>query len=85
MAAARRLIDVSAQRSRAAAQDGCEYFEVLPREPSRTTIDESRSYGACDIGQLKEWPAHLNDFSFDAPRTLLATSTLAHPAGSRSP
>ena len=85
MAAARTLIDVPAQRSGAATQDGCEYLDVLPREPSRTMIDESRSCGAYDIGQLKEWPAHLNDFSFDAPRAFLAPPTLAHPAGSGSP
>ena len=64
MAAARAFIDMTTQRGGAASLDSGEHLEVHPGEPSRASIDESRSCVSYDVGQLQEWPDHLRRIFF---------------------
>ena len=63
MSAARTLIDMTTQGSRAASPDGDEHLEVQPGQPSRTLVNESLACGANNIGQLKQWPGHSPDLA----------------------
>src|SRR5882724_10373135 len=56
--ATRALIEVTAQRGRAAALDGGQYFQMQPIQPGAASVDEALPCGADNIGHLQRWPYH---------------------------
>ena len=59
MSAAHTLIEMTAERSGAAALDGGQHFQVEPVQPETISFDEAAAGTADDIGHLERWPVHL--------------------------
>jgi hypothetical protein len=62
VAAGATLIDVSAERGRAATLDGGQHFQMQPVQPVPVVVDETASCQANQIGHLQRWPDHLFAF-----------------------
>ena len=58
MAAGGALIDMSAERSGAAALDGCQHFQMQAVQPVPVFVDELPSYMTNQISHLQRWPRH---------------------------
>ena len=59
MAAARALIQMAAQRRRAAALDGSQHTEMLPGQSGSVLLNEAFARCSNDIGHLEGWRVHL--------------------------
>ena len=59
MPATGTLIQMPAERGRAAAFDGCQDLAVLAGEPVAAALEEFLSRDADEIGHLQRRPAHL--------------------------
>jgi hypothetical protein len=51
-------VPVASERSRAAALDGRQHFQVQTGQPGSVAIDEALAYCANDVGHLERWPVH---------------------------
>ena len=58
MAAASAAIDMSAQSSGPAANDGAHHLELLIADPGPVLIDEAVASSAENVGHLKGGPVH---------------------------
>ena len=59
MAAARALIQMTAQRRRAAALDGAQHAEMLPVQSGSILLNEAFACCSNDVGHLEGWRVHL--------------------------
>ena len=59
MAAARTLIQMAAERGRAAALDGAQHAEMLPGQSGSILLDEAFARCSNDVGHLEGWRVHL--------------------------
>src|SRR5690242_12067493 len=59
IAAARALIQVAAQRRRAAALDGPQHTKMLPGQSGSVLLDEAVARCSNDVGHLEGWRVHL--------------------------
>ena len=59
MAAARALVQMAAERRRAAALNGAQHPEMLPVQSGSILIDEVFARCSNDVGHLERWRAHL--------------------------
>ena len=58
VSAARTRIQMSAERSRAAALDGSQHFQVQPVQPRAIAVNKTPAGGADKTGHLERWPSH---------------------------
>lgn len=58
MVTLRAVIEMAAQRGRAAARQRAEYASVQRCQPGRVRLDEAIAGCANDVGHLEGWPAH---------------------------
>ncbi|SRR6266540_4750485 len=58
MATAGTAIQVPTERRRAAALDGAQHFQLLPRQPGAVALDEVLAVLSDDIGHLEGGPIH---------------------------
>ena len=59
MSAAGTLIEMAAERGRAAARDGAQYLNMRPSQPLAAVLDEFLSRRTDQIGHLQWRPVHL--------------------------
>jgi hypothetical protein len=59
LAAARALIQMTAQRRRAATLDGSQHAKMLPAQSGSILIDEVFARCSNDVGHLEGWRVHL--------------------------
>jgi hypothetical protein len=58
MTASGTAIEMASQLGCAAALDGVEYAQVVPRKPGPVLLDEAPLVLSDDIGHLERWPVH---------------------------
>ena len=58
MAAARTLIQMAAERRRAATLDGAQHPQMQPGQPGPVLLDEAVAVLPNDVGHLEGWPVH---------------------------
>ena len=59
MAACGAAVQMTAERSSAAALDGGKHAEMQPGQPGPALLDEAVACCTDDIGHLERWPFHL--------------------------
>ena len=59
LAAARALIQMTAERGRAATLDGSQHAKMLPRQSGSVFLDKPFACCSNDIGHLEGWRVHL--------------------------
>ena len=59
MAASGTLIEMTAERCRAAVLDGAQHLELLPAQVRPVSFDEALARGTDDVGHLQGGPFHL--------------------------
>jgi hypothetical protein len=59
LAAARALIQMAAERGRAATLDGSQHAKMLPRQSESVFLDKAFACCSNDVGHLEGWRVHL--------------------------